>query len=640
MIQLRVRNVAKYFDGIPVFSGVSFDVAQGDRLGIVGPNGAGKSTLLRLMAGRMIPDEGTVVTVGDRVSRAMMTQEADFDPEATVLSTVMEAFEDLRRLEDRLRELETAISECNDDLRRRHLLERYGRLMTSFEDAGGYGIEARAREILGGLGFTEDMLDRRVGTFSGGEGVRLALARALLREPSILLLDEPTNHLDLASNEWLEEFLRGYPGTLVVVSHDRYFLDRVATSILEILGGGVEVYRGNYSAYVKEREVRRERQMAKYRRQEEEIERLRDFVRRYGAGQRAREAKDREKKIERMERVEPPPELPGGINLTLRAPRSGREVLRARGLHIRRGAEVLVEDLDLDLYRQQKIALLGPNGAGKTTLLRALVGETPPEGGQIRYGVGVTTAYFPQDLAFSDESVSVVDEIRRSFRGMPISEVRSHLAKFGFTGDDVFDPLYTLSGGERTRLHLARIELAEATLLVLDEPTNHLDLAAREGLEEALAEFDGTAIFVTHDRYFVDRVATDLWVLRDARLEAYSGGYTEYRRRMAAWDRARSQAESADPRRDDTRESPRRAGTGKERTPAPKDEDLDRLEEEIERLEKEREELASVLGEPGSYHGGKGGEEVQRYHQIEKRLAGLYARWEEVGRILEERDEL
>ncbi len=623
-----------------MFSGVSFDVARGDRLGVVGPNGAGKSTLLRIMAGRMIPDEGSVATVGDGISRAMMTQEADFDPEATVLSAVMEAFEDLRRLEDRLRELEASISECDDEMRRRHLLERYGRLMTRFEDAGGYGIEARAREILGGLGFTEDTFERPVGTFSGGEGVRLALARALLKEPDILLLDEPTNHLDLSSSEWLEEFLGSYAGTVVVVSHDRYFLDRVATSILEILGGGVELYRGNYSSYAAEREQRRERQMSEYRRQIEEIERLRDFIRRYGAGQRAREAKDREKKIERMDRVDPPPEPPGGIGLILRAPRSGREVLRARRLRISRGAKVLVEDLDLDLYRQQKIALLGPNGAGKTTLLRTLVGETEPDRGKIRYGVGVTTAYFPQDLAFPDEEVSVVDEIRRSFPGMPISEVRSHLAKFGFTGEDVFDPLRTLSGGERTRLHLARIELSEATLLVLDEPTNHLDLAAREGLEEALDEFDGTAVFVTHDRYFVDRVATDLWVLRDGRLEAYSGGYTEYRRRMAAADRARARAEGGDRDRRAKKVSSRQGEARKRSGPALRPEDLRRLEEEIESLEEERLGIASTLGEPDSYQGGRGGEEVQRYHEIEKRLAELYERWEEVGRILEERDKL
>ncbi len=636
MTQMLVRDVAKYFDGVPIFSGVSLSVERGDRLGIVGPNGAGKSTLLRIMAGKLHPEEGTVSTVGDDVSLAMMSQEVEFDGSVTVFAAVMGAFENLHRMEGRLRELESQIARETGEDDRSRVLERYGSLMTAFEDAGGYGIEARAREILGGLGFPEESLHREVRTFSGGEGVRLALARALLEEPEILLLDEPTNHLDLESSEWLEEFLRSYPGSVVVVSHDRYFLDRVSNSILEIHGGRAELYRGNYSEFIAAREARRDIQWKHYREYVEEKERLQDFVRRYGAGQRAREAKDREKKIERMEKVEPPPDPPGGMGLILRAPRSGREVLRARGVTITRGERTLVSDLDLDLYRRQKIALLGPNGAGKTSLLRVLVGEDAPDSGEITYGVGVTAGYFPQDLAFPDEDLAVEAELRRNFPGMTVSEARSELARFGFVGEEVFDPLSTLSGGERTRLHLARLSLLEATLLVLDEPTNHLDLGARESLEDALEAFDGTAIFVTHDRYFVDRIATDLWVINDAEVERYLGGYSEYKARMARLVAQRKEVASA--KKSGDSRSPSR--TRRDRTrPSVKPEDLGRIESSIETLEKERDELARTLGDPDAYAEGSGAEAVKRYAAIEAELSRLYARWEEVGRILEERDE-
>ncbi len=639
MILLRAQDIAKYFDGEPVFSGVSLEVAAKERLGIVGPNGAGKSTLLRILAGHMEPDEGSVYTLGEDVSRSMMSQESDLPGDVSVLGAIMGAFDELRKQEDHLRRLETEIASARDDDERTRLMERYGRLMTQFEDKGGYGIEARAREILGGLGFGDDALEREVRSFSGGERVRLALARALLEQPTILLLDEPTNHLDIESSEWLEEFLRGYPGTIVVVSHDRYFLDRVASGIVEIHAGRVERYPGNYSAFLSQRTARRELQWKRYEKQREEIARLEDFVRRYAAGQRAREAKDRQKKIERMDRIEPPPELPGGMQLTLRAPRSGREVLRARGLRIRRGDRVLVEHLDLDLYRQQRIALLGPNGSGKTSLLRVLVGEDSPDEGEIHYGVGVTTGYFPQDLAFPDESLGVVDELRRPFPGMHISEARDYLARFGFIGEEVFDPLHTLSGGERTRLHLARLSLAEATLLVLDEPTNHLDLAARESLESAAAAFDGTLIFVTHDRYFVDNVATDLWVLENGRLESYLGGYSEYRRMIArrASPEKRTKERGASMNRGRRK---RKTCPGKTRATRVRVEDLAAIEEQIEVLEREREEVAAHLGDPTAYDDGSGAELVYRYREIEQSLAALYEDWEEVGRMLEERNEV
>ncbi len=640
MTQLRVEKVGKYYDGLPVFTGISLAVGRGDRLGIVGPNGAGKSTLLRIMAGQLHPDEGTVATLGERVSRAMMSQEADFDPERTVFGSVMEAFDDLQRLESSLRRMEMDIARAEEGVERSRLLENYGRVMTAFEDAGGYGIEARAREILGGLGFPEEVLERPVGTFSGGEQVRLALAQALLAEPDILMLDEPTNHLDLESSEWLEEFLRGYAGAVVVVSHDRYFLDRVARSILEIHGGRAEIYNGNYTDYMAQREARHELQMKRYRRQQEEIERLEDFVRRYGAGQRAREAQDRQKKIDRIERIEPPPDSPDGMGLVLRAPRSGHEVLRTRGLRIVKGEHTLVRDLDLDLYRGQRIALLGPNGAGKTSLLRVLVGEEAPAAGDVSYGVGVSAGYFPQDLAFPDEELSVVDELRRGFPGMVISEVRNYLARFGFTGEEVFDPVHTLSGGERTRLHLARLALLEATLLVLDEPTNHLDLGARESLEDALEAFDGTVIFVTHDRYFVDRLATELWVLKDAEIEGYLGGYSEYRRRMAAAVARDKAARNESPGSGRGRRRDRSTTPSRPKRSRAQPEDLSSLEARIAALEAEREELAAALGDPDSYQEGGGAKPVARYRELESELVDLYDRWEEVGRILEERDEL
>ncbi len=628
MSLLKVKNVGKYYNGEPVFRQVTFDVNAGARIGVVGQNGQGKTTLLRLIAGELVPDEGEIEWFGTP-SVKVMAQTIQFEAGQTAFDVAMEAFSSLCALEQRLRDLEEAITQADSEVERDQHLKKYGKMMTRFEDQGGYDMHARAREVLIGLGFSEHDLGRGVATFSGGEKVRLSLAKLLLVAPDLLLLDEPTNHLDLEAMEWLEDYLKAYAGTIMVISHDRYFMDHIVTEILEVHQGEVERYLTTYSGYLKARKERRRRRQRAYERQQQEVERIQSFIRRYHAGQRHKEAEDRRKKLERMVTLSPPPDYEGGMGLSFPVCHSGNDVILGEGLTITRPGLTICEGVDLRLQRGDRIALLGPNGAGKTTLLQVLLGLERPTAGSLRWGTGVVSAYFPQDLSFPDESVNLIQELRRSQPNLRNSTARDHLARFEFFGDDVFQPLSTLSGGERTRLHLAKMALVPSSLLVLDEPTNHLDLEARQDLERALLDYDGTAIFVTHDRYFVDQVATALWILDGGHLKPFSGNYSDYRAYRQAQQFEEQQARVR-----------RRKAAPRPKRPKKKvrvtSEELDRLEQEIEEQEAKRDELAEFLSRPSSYAEGAGRDAVQDYQAVEDVLKTLYRRWENLAHHFEQ----
>ena len=540
-----VTQVGKSFGAELIFSGVSFQIDEHDRIGLVGPNGAGKTTLLKLLDGDEEPDEGTI-SIARNTRIGYLTQHTDFHPQNTLREEMLTVFAKVRDWERELNELAIALSSAVDqDSSALHdqLLQRYDELQTHFEHAGGYTYEYRIEQVLDGLGFTRGQQEAPVIQLSGGQQTRAALGKLLLQEPDLLLLDEPTNHLDLAALEWLETYLTGWKGAMVVVAHDRYFLDKVVSRIIEMAFGRIEEYPGNYTKYLHLREERMERRMREYEAQQAHIAHTEEFIRRYKAGQRSREARGRQKLLDRLERVERPQDFPEMHFEFSPVVDSGQIVLSTQKLAVgylsseeqdelqQQGeAKVLVRVADLELLRGDRVGLLGPNGAGKTTLLRTIIGELQPVSGQINIGHNVRIGYYSQTHVGLDPNRTIVDEIRQV---STLSEdgARSFLGRFLFSGDEVFKPVAALSGGERSRVALAKLTLRGSNFLVLDEPTNHLDLQSRQFLEEILGEFEGTLLFVSHDRYFIDSLATKVWVIEDGVLIPYLGNYTEYRTR-------------------------------------------------------------------------------------------------------------
>ncbi len=635
MALLRAENLEKYLGGERIFSGASFIVREDARLGIVGHNGAGKTTLLRILCGDIKPDDGQLTVYGS-CSVSRLSQDVGFAPDRTAMEVAMEAFSELTAMQDELREMEQRIPEASDPSRRQKLLRKYGSLLSAFEQRGGYDTEARARSVLMGLGFTSEQLQRPTAEFSGGERVRLALARMLLSAPDLMLLDEPTNHLDIESTEWLEDYLARYPGAVLSVSHDRYFLDRTVGEILEIHQGAVRHYYTNYTGYLQERRRRRKQQKKRYERQQEEIEKLKAFVRRYKAGQRHKEAKSRQKRLDRMERIPPPPSYEGGINLEFPVTQpSGEDVLLGENVTIRRDDLEICCSVDFRLQRGERVALLGPNGCGKTTLLRALMGDYRTEQGSITWGAGVRIGHFPQDLSGLRDDRTVLQQMYQSHPQLGLSGAREHLARFGFSGDDVFTEVAQLSGGERSRLIFAQLSLQDATVLLLDEPTNHLDLPAREDLERALVQYSGTVVFVTHDRYFVDQVATRIWLMDEGDLLDHHGNYSQLRENLRSRSQKSTPADESSGQRISKRQQ-RKTDSSGSKQPSFDADDLKQLEGEIARLERQHEELTCLLADPDSYAGGTGAQLVEEFESVKKRLSRLYRKWERVASILED----
>src|SRR6266487_1242908 len=534
-----VIQVGKSFGAERIFAGVNFQINEQDRIGLIGPNGAGKSTLLNILAGREEPDEGTIA-VARNTRIGYLTQITDFQPENSLREEMITVFAKVREWEQELGKLALELATPaaqNDTFLHEQLLNRYDELQTSFEHMGGYTYENRIDQVLDGLGFTREQQEAPVKYLSGGQETRASLAKLLLQEPDLLLLDEPTNHLDLASLEWLETYLLSWNGAMVIVAHDRYFLDKVAARIIELAFGRIEEYPGNYTKYLHLREERKERRTREYEAQQAHIAHTEEFIRRYKAGQRSREARGRQKLLDRLERVERPRDFPEMHFEFSPVIESGQVVLSTQRLIVgyppldQQGeATVLVRVADLELLRADRVGLLGPNGAGKTTLLRTIIGEIPPISGYVYPGHNVRIGYYSQTHSGLNYQRTVVDEIRQM---STLSEdgARSFLARFLFTGDEVFKPIGALSGGERSRVALAKLTLQGSNFLVLDEPTNHLDLQSRQFLEEVLGEFEGTLLFVSHDRYFIDSLATKVWVIEDGLLIPYIGNYSEYRTR-------------------------------------------------------------------------------------------------------------
>ena len=538
MALVTFSNLGKSFGAQDIFAGISASIPHRARIALVGPNGVGKTTLLNLIVGLDKPSAGSVQRARG-LRMGYLPQRPELAGEHTLWEEMLRVFAPLREMEAQLAELERQMAAPEAD---GAVLERYGALQRRYEEAGGFEYEHRIRVVLTGLGFTEEEYSRPLPKLSGGERTRALLGRLLLEDPDLLVLDEPTNHLDIDAVEWLEGFLKSYRGAVLAVSHDRTFMDRAIDTIWEMAFGGLEVYRGNYSHYVQQREARHERQRREYEAQQAFIQKEMDYIRRNMAGQNTNQAKGRLRRLQRLmggsTRLDAGSQGAGlvarpreqqRIRVRLEAAmRSGDKVLMTHGLAVGYpDGETLFAVPDITLYRGEIAALIGPNGAGKTTLLKTLLGRLPPKAGRVRLGAGVQVGYFAQAHEELDPQKALLDEIL-GVREMPISEARHYLATFLFRGDDVFRPISTLSGGERGRVALAKLALSGANFLLLDEPTNHLDIPSQEILQRVLEDFNGTILMVSHDRYLIDALATQVWAVRPGEMMVFEGPYREY----------------------------------------------------------------------------------------------------------------
>ena len=532
MSVITASNLSKSFGPDDIFEGISFSIPRQARISIVGPNGVGKTTLLKILLGEDVPNSGSVQYTKD-LTIGYLPQEATLDEQGTLWEMGMNAFSDLIAMQA---ELEACMEAMTDPERAEEAVSRYGSLEQTFERRGGYTYDVQIKQTFAGLGFDEADYQRPLAQLSGGQRTRALLAKLLLVRPDVLMLDEPTNHLDIQAVEWLEAFLKDWDGALVVVSHDRYFLDQVAKTIWEMTPS-LEVYRGNYSAYLAQREERYSRRLAEYEAQAAFIEKEQEFIRRNIAGQNTHQAKGRQRRLERLledTQLAPPPSEPRRMHINLNTKgRSGELVLRTHDLQVGYHDEgrPLFDCPDLVLLRQECAAIIGPNGAGKTTFLKTILEQIPPFSGKVQLGASLDIGYFAQAHEGLKAERTLMAEIDSMGRKMLPAEMRNYLAKFLFKGDDVFRRVSTLSGGERGRLALAKLSLSDANLLLLDEPTNHLDLHTQEVLESVLSNFPGTILLVSHDRYLIDSLATQIWEVdsQGRTLHVFKGSYTEYR---------------------------------------------------------------------------------------------------------------
>jgi ATP-binding cassette, subfamily F, member 3 len=524
----RLSEVHKSYAARDVLRGTSFQINPGEHVGLVGRNGAGKTTIFRLVANEESADSGEVVRARG-LKLGLLAQHVHFEKGSTVHESALAAFGRLQKIEHEMHDLEHRMADAGDDLEK--ILARYSDLQHEYEREGGFEYSAKAEAILQGLGFDRDSWAMETEKLSGGQQNRLGLACLLLSDPDVLLLDEPTNHLDVGAVEWLEEFLQTYAGAFVIVSHDRYFLDRSCRRIIEIENGLAASYSGNYSSYVVEREERREIQQRAFENQQRLIAKTEEFIRKNLAGQKTKQAKSRRTMLARLERVEAVRADQSAGDFRLQdIERAGTHVLTTKDTAVGYGDNVLAREISLILRRGECLGIIGPNGSGKTTFLKTILGKLPALAGEIRWGSKVEIGYYAQQLDDLDDRNEIIMELRRVAPSSATSgELRSFLAKFLFSGDDVYKHVRDLSGGEKGRLALAKLIYSGVNVLVLDEPTNHLDIPSRESLEEALEAYEGTIVTISHDRFFLDRVATQILAL-DGRgnVEHYNGDYTEY----------------------------------------------------------------------------------------------------------------
>ena len=629
MILLSLQGVQKSFGTNEVLRDASLTLQDGQRMGLVGVNGCGKSTLMKIIAGLETADGGTV-TMQKGLRLGYLAQQGEVGEGRTVLEELESVFEPVVRMEEQLRALERQMAEVGQDETLLHRLgSQYDQLTREFERRNGYGWRSTVQGVLAGLGFRREQQNQSASLLSGGERTRLCLGRMLLTEPDLLLLDEPTNHLDLKSIAWLEDYLRSYRGAVLLISHDRYFMDHVCDRMCELLLGATECYDGNYTQYMAQRTERFEIRMKAWEMQQREIARQEAIIARYRQFNREKSirlAESREKRLEKIERLEKPKDE-SAINFRFDVRRrTGEDVLMVDELRKGFGGRMLFDHVHLHLRAGDRVALIGDNGVGKSTLFKCLTGELQQDGGTIRLGAGVDIGYYDQHQAHLHENKTVLDEVWDDFRRLDQTEVRGALGLFLFTGDDVLMPVSTLSGGEKGRVALTKLMLRKDNLLLLDEPTNHLDMDSREVLEDALADFPGTILAISHDRYFINRFANRVCVLEEGGVKEYLGNYDDYFEKInramepdGALPHMTRTAQEKEKRR--SREEERRV---KERRQA-----LERAEAAVARAEEEAAELEAALADPATYQDAERAARLAKeYQQKKDEIDRLYQAWE------------
>lgn len=544
MIILQANKIERSFAGEVLFDNINLQVDERDRIALVGKNGAGKSTLLKILVGEEEPTSGEINKKKD-ISLSYLAQDSRFESENTIYDEMLHVFNDLRRTERQLRQMELEMGEkSGEDLDK--LMSDYDRLSENFRQAGGFTYEADIRAILNGFKFDESMWQMKIAELSGGQNTRLALAKMLLEKPNLLVLDEPTNHLDIETIAWLENYLVNYSGALIIVSHDRYFLDKVATITLDLTKHSLDRYVGNYSRFVELKEQKLVTEAKNYEKQQKEIAALEDFVNRnLVRASTTKRAQSRRKQLEKMERLDKPEAGKKSANMTFQSEKtSGNVVLTVENAAVGYDGEVLSQPINLDLRKMNAVAIVGPNGIGKSTFIKSIVDQIPFIKGEKRFGANVEVGYYDQTQSKLTPSNTVLDELWNDFKLTPEVEIRNRLGAFLFSGDDVKKSVGMLSGGEKARLLLAKLSMENNNFLILDEPTNHLDIDSKEVLENALIDFDGTLLFVSHDRYFINRVATHVLELSENGSTIYLGDYDYYVEKKATAEMSQTEEAS------------------------------------------------------------------------------------------------
>ena len=642
MVLLSMQNVTKSFGLNVVLKNINMTLKEGQKMGLVGVNGSGKSTLLKLITGELHPDapnpDPGTVTLMRGATVGLLTQFADIESDLTVVEELSRVFDPLKQMEARLRELEAEMAEKHEDAAAFEQLSKdYARLTERFEDAGGYEWPSRIQGVLAGLGFAKERQHQPANLLSGGEKTRLCLARILLMQPDLLMLDEPTNHLDLAATQWLEETLKKYKGSVIVISHDRYFLNAVCDCMAELSMTRLTQYDGNYDAFTVQRRMNLERQIKEYEMQQKEIARQQAIIERYRMYNREksiRAAESREKRLEKMERVERPVDEQK-VRFSFEAKRrTGDDVMIVRDLSKGFDGRTLFQNFNLHMRAGDRVAIIGPNGVGKTTLLRIIMDQLKADSGSIHFGANVDIGYYDQHQAGLHPEKDVMNELWDEFPRLEPDQVRGVLALFLFMGDDVFQPISTLSGGERGRVALAKLMLRKDNVLLLDEPTNHLDMDSREVLEDALEDFTGTILTVSHDRYFINRVANKVIEMSADGVIEFAGNYDDYLEKKRLMDAGEEEAGPAKTKTEMEKEK-RRQRLMRESKKALKTR-VASLEGDIASTEELIEELEAKMGDPATYQDEKTAAQVAHDHKAaQEKLEALYEEWSEAASILE-----
>ncbi|MFS0562913.1 ribosomal protection-like ABC-F family protein [Terribacillus sp. 179-K 1B1 HS] len=639
MILLQANNITKLFGADVILSNIKLEVQTQDRLAIVGRNGAGKSTLLKILAGELSYDEGNVFLSKD-ATLGYLEQHTGLESEKSILEEMKTVFADLIQQEDELRRLEAKMGDpdlISDESAYQQLLTNYDTKQQAFRLNGGYQYEADIHSVLNGLNFGDKDLSTPVGSLSGGQKTRLALGKLLLQKPDVLILDEPTNHLDISTLDWLEGYLSSYQGAVVVVSHDRYFLDKTVNTVIEIAHNHSVRYKGNYSSYLEQKAANFEREMKQYEKQQAEIKKMEEFVQKNIArATTTKRAQSRRKQLEKMERIDRPLHDASSARLSFDIDRrSGNDVLKVSDLSYQYPASTtpVFEHVSFHMNRQDRIALTGPNGTGKTTLLKTIIGKLPANSGQVELGTGVSIGYYDQEQTELHSSKSVLAELWDDYPLMDEKDIRTILGNFLFTGDDVLKVVNTLSGGEKARLALAKLMMQKSNLLIMDEPTNHLDLDSKEVLESALADYPGTILFVSHDRYFMNKVATQVLEMADKQIKSYLGNYDYFlEKKQEQQEIAELEALAAETKQKAVRQenkSTYHQDKVLKREIRKRERRIAELEEKIAELETEIESNETLLTDPDIFQDYQKAQEItEKNEQLQATLLEVMEEWE------------